>query len=93
MLEYPSNVAWHFQGLNICSRLQLFVTALTEEMQRQDRNAIVEYSNMKSQTDLGLIQSEQLSLSMVKPKLSRQNTFIVKMEVSLQETIFPNTQS
>lgn len=56
MLHYSNSTqiisADIFQCLNIPSRLKFFKNVLTEDMQREDSNVVVEYFNIKLETNL-----------------------------------------
>jgi hypothetical protein len=69
--------------------------ALTEEMQRKDVNVVVDYSNMKSETDLKSELAKAISISRAKPKSGQADTIfsLLKTEMSLYEatcTLTPN---
>lgn len=88
MLLDPSNVAGPFQWLNICSRRQLFVTTLAEETQREDRNAVVEYSDLKSETNLQSSIASAIAMSVEKSKSGHADKILslLKLEVGLYAT-------
>lgn len=77
-----------FQCLNICCRLQFFVSTSAEEIQRQNVSVIVEYSNVKS-VDLKSELGQTVSILAAKPK-SRQADEVfssLEKEMSLYEAV------
>jgi hypothetical protein len=69
--------------------------ALTKEMQRGDVNVAVEYSDMKSETDLKSELAKAMSISSAKPKSGQADRMFssLKREMSLYEatcTLTPN---
>jgi hypothetical protein len=58
-----------------------------------DVNIIMEYSDVKSETDVKSELAEAISISTVKPKIraSRQNIFIVKKEMNSPRDAFGPT--